>query len=210
MPSSLNLPGVFTEAIAEHLIVVQQLQNQEEQFERAAIRISDALLQGHKVLWCGNGGSAAEAQHLSAELMGRFRRNRRPLASLALTSDSSVITAIANDLGFEEVFERQVAALCAAGDVVVGLSTSGQSRNVGAALQKARALGAFTVVLTGQSPGGIATHADVCLHVASSDTARIQEAHLLCGHILCDWIELATCVAQAVENPERVARGGTR
>ena len=201
MPSSLNLPGLFADAVAEHLVIIQQLHAQEEQFERVAIRITDCLLQGHKVLWCGNDGSAAQAQHLAAELVGRVRRNRQPFPSLALTSDSSVLTAIANDWGFDEVFERQIIALCESADVVVGLSTSGNSRNVCRALAKAREIGAFTVGLTGDSGGRMAAHADVCLRIASSDTARIQEGHLLCGHILCEWVELVSCIAHVVENP---------
>ncbi len=160
--------------------------------------MTDCLLQGNKILWCGNGGSAAEAQHLAAELVGRFRSERRALPSIALTADTSVLTAIANDCGFAEVFDRQLEALCAPGDVVVGISTSGKSRNVCAALQRARELGAFTVAMTGETGGHLASYSDVCLRVASTDTARIQEGHLLLGHILCEWIELATCIDRAV------------
>ena len=198
MTTSLNLAGVFTDAITEHLATISQLDAQRDCFERAAMRMTDCLLQGHKILWCGNGGSAAAAQHLAAELVGRFRHDRRGLPSIALTTDTSVLTAIANDYGFGEVFERQVEALCVPGDVVVGISTSGKSKNVGAALEKARELGAFTVAMTGENSGRMAAHADVCLRVASSDTARVQEGHILFGHILCEWLELATCVSYAV------------
>jgi D-sedoheptulose 7-phosphate isomerase len=103
----LNLAGVFTDAIGEHLAIINRLDAQRDSFERAAIHLSDCLLQGHKVLWCGNGGSAAQAQHLAAELVGRFRSERRALPSIALTADTSVLTAIANDCGFAEVFDRQ-------------------------------------------------------------------------------------------------------
>jgi D-sedoheptulose 7-phosphate isomerase len=198
MPSSLNLSGVFADAIAEHLTVIHQLVSQEDSFERAAARITDCLLAGNKVLWCGNGGSAADSQHLAAELVGRLHRTRRAFPSIALTTDSSVLTAIANDWGYEEVFERQVEALCQPGDVLIGISTSGNSKNVCAALAKARELGAFTVAMTGRSGGRMAALADVCLRVSATDPARIQEAHILCGHILCEWIELATCITDAV------------
>src|SRR5271157_3258990 len=199
MTPSLNLASVFTDAITKHLAIISQLDAQKDCFERAAIRMTDCLLQGHKVLWCGNGGSAADAQHLAAELVGRFRSDRRALPSIALTADTSVLTAIANDCGFAEIFDRQLEALCVPGDVVVGISTSGKSRNVCAALERARELGAFTVAMTGETGGRIAGLADVCLRIASSDTARIQEGHILLGHILCEWVELATCINQAVE-----------
>ncbi|MGB7554061.1 MAG: D-sedoheptulose 7-phosphate isomerase [Candidatus Korobacteraceae bacterium] len=198
MPSSLNLAGVFSDAIADHLTIIRQLVAQEDLFERAAARITDCLLAGNKILWCGNGGSAADSQHLSAELVGRFRRTRRAFPSIALTTDTSILTAIANDWSYEEVFTRQIEALGQPGDVLVGISTSGNSKNVYAALAKARELGIFTVAMTGQSGGRMATVADVCLRVPSADPARIQEAHILCGHILCEWIELATCITHAV------------
>jgi D-sedoheptulose 7-phosphate isomerase len=198
MPSSLNLAGVFSDAISEHITIIRRLEAQQDVFERAAILITDALVGGNKVLWCGNGGSAADSQHLAAELVGRFRRRRSGLPSIALTTDTSILTAVANDFGYDEVFSRQVDALCQAGDVVVGISTSGNSKNVCAALQKAHQLKAFTVGLTGRNGGRMASLADVCIRVPSTDPARIQEAHILYGHILCEWIELATCVREAV------------
>jgi D-sedoheptulose 7-phosphate isomerase len=198
MPSTLNLAGVFTDALVEHISIIRRLQSQQDAFERAAAIITEALLRGNKVLWCGNGGSAADSQHLAAELVGRFRRPRGGLASIALTTDTSILTAVANDFGFDEVFKRQVDALCQRGDVVVGISTSGNSKNVCVALQKARQLGAHAVAMTGKSGGRMASVADVCIRVPSSDTARIQEAHILYGHILCEWIELATCITQVV------------
>src|SRR5579875_500573 len=149
MPSSLNLAGVFTDALSQHISIIRRLQAQEDAFERAAALITDCLLRGNKVLWCGNGGSAADSQHLAAELVGRFRRERRALHSIALTTDTSILTAIGNDYGYEHVFRRQVEALCAEGDVVVGLSTSGNSRNVCLALEAARSLGALTIAFTG-------------------------------------------------------------
>ena len=198
MTSSLNLSGVFMDAIADHLFTIQQLHEQQDCFERAAMHLTACLLRGNKVLWCGNGGSAAQAQHLAAELVGRFRRDRRAFASIALTTDSSVLTAVANDSGYEYVFARQIEALCVAGDVVVGISTSGKSPNVCAALERARERGAFAIAMTGKHGGRMANLADVSLRVPSQDAARIQEGHILCGHILCEWVELATCVNHAV------------
>jgi len=198
MPPSLNLAGVFSDAVREHLAIIRQLEVQQDAFERAAILITNALLSGNKIIWCGNGGSAADAQHLAAELVGHFRRPRSALASIALTTNTSVITAIANDFGFEEVFERQIDAMCQPGDVVVGISTSGNSRNVCAALRRARALEASTVAMTGKSGGKLAAFADICIRVPSTNPARVQEGHILCGHMLCEWIELATCVNHAV------------
>ena len=198
MPPSLNLAGVFSDAVREHLAIIRQLEVQQDAFERAAILITNALIAGRKIIWCGNGGSAADAQHLAAELVGHFRRPRSALASIALTTNSSVLTAIANDFGFDEVFERQIEAVCQPGDVVVGISTSGNSRNVCSALRRARALEASTVAMTGKSGGKLAAFADVCIRVPSANPARIQEGHILCGHMLCEWIEVATCVNHAV------------
>ncbi len=198
MSSSLNLAGLFTEAITEHLNTIIGLRSQEDMFECAAMHITDCLHAGFKVLWCGNGGSAADAQHMAAELVARFRRDRRGLPSIALTTDTSILTAIANDSGYDEVFARQVEALCDPGDVVVGISTSGNSRNVCAALREAREIGAFTIAMTGQSGGEMARLADLCLRVGSDDTARVQEGHLLFGHMLCEWVELATCLRPAL------------
>ena len=193
MPPSLNPSLVFQQAIAEHLSVIQALSAQQPVLERIAAEMTRAIFAGNKVLWCGNGGSAADSQHMAAELVGRFRRERRGLKSIALTTDTSLLTAIGNDYGFERVFQRQVEALCAEGDVVVGISTSGNSKNVCAALEAARKLGAFTVAFTGQDGGKLAEIADATLRIASKETARIQEGHILCGHILCDWIELSVC-----------------
>src|SRR3984893_13366071 len=158
-----------------------------------------ALIAGKKVLWCGNGGSAADSQHLAAELVGRFRRDRRGLASVALTTDTSVLTAIGDDYGYEEVCRRQVEALCVAGDVLVGISTSGKSKNVCLALEAAGALGAFTVAFTGEEGGAMGMIAHESLRIASKDTARIQEGHILCGHMLCEWVELNISEITSVE-----------
>ena len=187
---------VFEQAIAEHLAVVASLRGQQALLQRIAQEMTRAILARHKVLWCGNGGSAADSQHLAAELMGRFRRERCGFASLALTTDTSILTAVGNDYGFEKVFQRQVEALCTKGDVLVGISTSGSSRNVRAAMETGRQMGAFTVAFTGESGGVLGGIADITLRIPSNDTARIQEAHILCGHMICDWIEQSICEQQ--------------
>src|SRR5277367_943914 len=169
MNVSPNSSQIFDQAISEHIAVIQALSAQRQLLEQIAVKLSSVILSGNKVLWCGNGGSAADSQHLAAELVGRFRRERRGLASIALTTNTSILTAIGNDYGYEHVFRRQVEALCGPGDAVVGLSTSGNSPNVCAALEAARALGAFTVAFTGQSGGRAADIAEVALRIPSHD-----------------------------------------
>jgi len=199
MASSSILADVFHDALSEHLDIIRRLATEHEAFTRAATLLSRCLMRGNKILWCGNGGSAADAQHLAAELVGRFRRRRSPMASVALTTDTSVLTSIANDFGFEQVFERQVEALCHEGDALVGISTSGDSANVCAALHRARELDAFTIAMTGESGGHLAQCADVWLRVPSSDPARIQEGHILLGHMLCDCLDRDLCVEEQFE-----------
>jgi len=191
--------SIFDQAIAEHLRVIQALSAQQPLLRQIAVTMTDAVFAGRKVLWCGNGGSAADAQHLAAELVGRFRRERRGLASLALTTNTSILTAIGNDYGYEHVFRRQVEALCVPGDVVVGISTSGNSPNVCAALKSAQDMGASTVAFTGAGGGAAASVADYALCIPSKDTARIQEGHILCGHMLCDWIEQSVFEHESAE-----------
>ncbi|MGC2448218.1 MAG: D-sedoheptulose 7-phosphate isomerase [Candidatus Sulfotelmatobacter sp.] len=203
MSSVFDLTSIFSQAIDDHLAVIASLRDQQPLLERIAEGMTQAVLAGKKVLWCGNGGSAADSQHLAAELMGRFRRERCAVPSIALTTDTSVLTAVGNDYGYERVFQRQVEALCTKGDVLVGISTSGSSKNVCAALHTARQIGAFTVAFTGQSGGEISAIADVSLRIAAKDTARIQEAHILCGHMICDWIERAVCKREAEERVTR-------
>ena len=148
-----------------------------------------ALSNGKKVLFCGNGGSAADAQHLAAELLGKFKFHRRALPSVALNVNTSALTAIANDYEYDLVFERLVEALGNQGDVIVGISTSGNSKNVARALAKAREKGMKTVAFVGSKPGTIGPNADVCLCIPSDDTPRIQEAHITVGHIICGLTE---------------------
>jgi D-sedoheptulose 7-phosphate isomerase len=190
MASGPEIAEVFEKAIADHCEVVRRLDRQRNMLEAIARAMASALRSGGKVLWCGNGGSAADSQHMAAEIVGRFRRERRGLPSIALTTDTSILTAVANDYGFEKIFARQVEALGAPGDVLVGISTSGNSRNVIAALEAARAMGLVTVAFTGAGGGKLAALADHLFAVESTDTPRIQEAHILAGHMICDWIEL--------------------
>lgn len=154
-----------------------------------ADRIISCVRQGGKVLFCGNGGSAADAQHLAAEMVGRFGRDRPPLAAVALTTDTSVLTCLSNDYGFEDVFSRQVAAHGRKGDVLVGISTSGASENVLRAVHTARRLGLATLVLVGAKGGPLAAAADLTLQVPDENSQRIQEAHIAAGHIILDLLE---------------------
>jgi D-sedoheptulose 7-phosphate isomerase len=157
----------------------------------AADACIDALRRGHKILFAGNGGSAADAQHLAGELVSRFNYDRPGLAAFALTTDTSVLTAIGNDYGYERVFARQVEAVGVAGDVFVGISTSGRSPNIVAALQVARAKGLVTVGMTGRGGGRLPELCDHCLRTPSDDTPRIQEGHIAMGHTICWLIERA-------------------
>jgi D-sedoheptulose 7-phosphate isomerase len=148
-----------------------------------------ALAEGKKVLVMGNGGSAADAQHLAAEIVGRFKLERRALPAVALTTDTSILTAVGNDYGFDQIFSRQVEALAAPGDVVIGISTSGSSQNVHQALRLAAGLGCRTIGFLGKDGGTIKTLVDIALTVPGSDTPRIQEGHITLIHILCDLVE---------------------
>jgi D-sedoheptulose 7-phosphate isomerase len=151
--------------------------------------LAGAFRAGNKLLVMGNGGSAADAQHLAAEIVGRFKMERRALPAIALTTDSSILTAIGNDYGFDAVFTRQIEALAVPGDVVIGISTSGTSRNVSAALELARTRGCRTVGLLGRDGGTISGLVDLPLVVPSCETPRIQEGHITIIHIICDLLE---------------------
>jgi len=159
------------------------------QVMRAASSIVEALEAGGKVLAFGNGGSAGDAQHLVAELVGRFQKERAGFAALALTADTSLLTSVANDYGFERVFTRQIDALGAAGDVAFGISTSGVSPNVVAALEAARARGLRTIALTGRDGGKAGRVADVHINVPDDCTARVQEVHITLIHAICEIVE---------------------
>ncbi len=151
--------------------------------------IAGALKDGNKVLLFGNGGSAADAQHIAGEIVGRFKRERRALPAIALTTDTSILTAVGNDYGFESVFERQIEALCMPGDIAIGISTSGNSPNVIRGLMKAHDLGATTIAFTGRDGGKLVDIAHYSFVVPSYDTARIQECHITLGHVLCEIID---------------------
>ena len=156
---------------------------------RFAEACREAIAAGHTVYLMGNGGSACDCQHFAAELVGRFQKERRAMASVALTTDTSILTALANDYGYDAVFVRQVEALVKAGDVVVGITTSGNSPNILKALAKARELGAVTVGLTGRTGGQMKDLCDICIRIPADVTARIQEAHLLIEHMVCQRLE---------------------
>jgi D-sedoheptulose 7-phosphate isomerase len=155
----------------------------------AGARWVSCFREGGKVLFCGNGGSAADAQHLAAELSGRFYLNRPPLFAEALHVNTSYLTAVANDFGYDQVYARLVEGFGRPGDVLVALSTSGQSANIISALRQAKSVGVYTIGLTGRSGGDMAADCDLLLNVPSDDTPRIQEAHMLIGHILCEQVE---------------------
>jgi D-sedoheptulose 7-phosphate isomerase len=176
--------------LAEHTELVARTRAAvADEFARLVGMCSEALRSGHKLLFFGNGGSAADAQHLATEFVVRYGKNRPALAAIALTTDTSALTAIGNDFGFDELFARQVEALCRAGDVAIGISTSGNSENVIRALRAAKAAGAVTVAFTGQGGGRLAGHVDCSIFIPSKVTARIQEMHLMLGHVLCALLE---------------------
>jgi D-sedoheptulose 7-phosphate isomerase len=157
--------------------------------EDVATRCVDVYKKGHKTILAGNGGSAADAQHIAAELVGRYGFDRPSLPSLALTTDTSNLTAIGNDYGYDKVFSRQLEGMGQEGDLFIGISTSGNSANIITAFESAKAKGITTVALTGRDGGKMAQMADVAIIIPSNDTPRIQESHILIGHILCDIIE---------------------
>jgi D-sedoheptulose 7-phosphate isomerase len=157
--------------------------------EQVANVITNAYQDSKKVVLCGNGGSAADAQHIAGEFVGRFYKERRALPAIVLHGNTSVVTAIANDYGYDAVFTRQVEAHVVLGDVVIGISSSGNSSNVVQAIQKAKEIGAMTVGLTGERESALSQAADFCFRVPSTDTPRIQESHIMIGHIICYLVE---------------------
>ena len=157
--------------------------------EESALRCCEALRNDKKIIFAGNGGSAADAQHLAGELVNRFGFERPGLSAIALTTDTSVITSIANDYGFEKLFSRQIQAIGKKGDVLLAFSTSGNSANIIEGIKEAKKTGIITIGLTGRSGGKMEQFCDLCLKVPSEDTPRIQEAHILIGHIICSLIE---------------------
>jgi D-sedoheptulose 7-phosphate isomerase len=173
-------------AVLEETVRNQKYQDQIRQFSEIC---RNALKAGNKILFCGNGGSAAEAQHIAAEFVGRFKKERKALAAVSLTTDTSILTSIANDYSYDRVFARQVEALGESGDVLILLSTSGNSKNCLEACRSARSAGVTTVALTGAKGGALKELADHCFCVPSDVTSHIQEVHLVALHALCEMID---------------------
>ena len=160
-----------------------------ERIEAVADVMVQALKDGKRILWCGNGGSASDAQHLAAELSGRFYYDRPPLNSEAMHCNTSYLTAVANDYGYDLIYSRMIDGACKPGDVLVGISTSGNSTNICNAFRKAKELGVITIAMTGETGGKMKEMADYLLNVPSTDTPRIQESHIMIGHIICEIVE---------------------
>jgi D-sedoheptulose 7-phosphate isomerase len=190
-PSESLLEALIAQRIQAHIEITQQLAQQAPVCLKVAERLIEAFTNGKKALLCGNGGSAADAQHIAAEFVGKFYFDRPALPAEALTVNTSSLTAIGNDYSFDQVFSRQIEAFGNAGDVCIGISTSGNSRNVVEAFRAARRKDIITVALTGATGGDMATEADYCIRIPSTDTPRIQEHHILVGHIICELVEQA-------------------
>ena len=181
---------VIAREFEAHLKTIQAvIGTMEADLESASNLAVDVLKRGNKILLCGNGGSAADAQHIAAELTGRYKTERRGLPGIALTTDTSALTAISNDYGYAKVFDRQVEALANKGDLLIGISTSGNSSNIISALECAKALGCHTIGFSGRDGGAMNEVCDINLVVPSNDTPRIQEMHILLGHTLCQIVD---------------------
>ena len=181
--------STFKKNLAEHLELFSRIDPIALEIAAAADGIVDSLRAGKKLMLCGNGGSAADSQHIASELTGRFVKDRRPLAAMALSTDSSALTCISNDYSFEDVFYRQVLGLGCGGDCLLGISTSGNSRNVIKAIEVARTMGIKTIGLLGRDGGALRPLCDISIVVPSTTTARIQGAHIFVGHTLCGLVE---------------------
>ncbi|MFH1386542.1 MAG: D-sedoheptulose 7-phosphate isomerase [bacterium] len=185
-----KIKSELKESIKTKELVIETLLPQIEQAARLMI---EAIRTGHKIFFFGNGGSAADAQHLAAEFISRFLKERKSLPAIALTTDTSIITAISNDYNFSRIFARQLEGLAQAGDIAFGLSTSGNSANVLEGMKKAKELGCKTIGLLGSDGGTIALAVDLAITVASENTPRVQESHITIGHILCGLVEQEVC-----------------
>ncbi len=181
--------SLFQKNLAEQIALLQVIDSLDSVVKKAALLSVQSLQSGGKLMFCGNGGSAADCQHLAAELTGRFIKDRRPLAAIALSTDTSAITCISNDYSFDEVFARQIQGLGRAGDMLCAISTSGNSRNVIRAVEEARNAGMSVIGLLGHEGGALNELCDIAIVVPSKVTARIQESHILIGHTLCGLIE---------------------
>jgi D-sedoheptulose 7-phosphate isomerase len=185
--SEMNL---LRSSLREHLDAIQSLLDSKlDEIEKAGLLICETLRVGNKILICGNGGSAADAQHIAAELVGRYEQERRSFPAIALTTDTSALTAVSNDYGYEQVFARQVLGLAVAGDLLISISTSGNSPNVIKAAEQAKALGCKVIGLTGCTGEPLATHCDMAIVVPSNRTSRVQEAHITIGHLWCEMVD---------------------
>lgn len=178
-----------TAAINEHIRTMEMLKQHQETIAKIGRKVSDCINAGGRVFLFGNGGSAADSQHIAAELVGRYQKKRKGLPAVAFTTNTSVLTAIGNDFGYEFVFERQVESMVTPDDLVIGISTSGNSPNVINGIVAAKKIGAMTIGLTGANGGKLAEKADLTLKVPSDNTQRIQECHIMVGHIICDIVE---------------------
>ena len=180
----------LTNSLNEHLETVQKIiASHIPHIKLSGQMICEALTSGRKVLLCGNGGSAADAQHIAAELVGCYEKQRRSWPAIALTTDTSALTAVSNDLGYEEVFARQVVGLAQAGDVLVAISTSGKSKNVLRAVEAAKEVGCKTIALTGAAAEPLSSLCDLAVAVPSTRTSRIQEVHITVGHLWCEMVD---------------------
>lgn len=191
--ASIPESGEFIhKALNEHSEVVSELNSKHARhIHELAVLLVETLRAGNKIMLCGNGGSAADAQHIAAEIVGRFEINRRPLPAIALTTDTSALTAIGNDFGFQEIYSRQVSGLGRSGDALVCISTSGNSPNIVQAAKVAKSIGIAVVALTGRAESELSNLADVSIRVPSDKVARIQECHITVGHIVCSFIDEA-------------------
>ena len=192
-PKSESLTAAETllkRSLREHLDSIQALSDSKlTEIEEAGELICQTLSGAHKVLLCGNGGSAADAQHIAAELVGRYELQRRAFPAIALTTDTSALTALSNDYGYEEVFARQVQALATHGDLLIAISTSGKSPNVIRAVEQAKALGCKTIALTGADGEPLSSICDLAVSVPAQRTSRVQEAHITIGHLWCEMVD---------------------
>lgn len=186
----MEILDLINKELIEHQLVLSQvIETLDSKIAKAADLVVSTIQKGNKVLLFGNGGSAGDAQHIAAEFTGRFVKERRGLPAIALTTDTSALTAIGNDYGFDRVFERQVEALAKEGDLLIGISTSGNSPNVLKALSLGKELNCFTLGLSGRDGGKMNQYCDINIVVPSNTTARIQEMHILIGHLLCSVVD---------------------
>ena len=182
-------PSLFLQHVTEHQAVCELVKTLEHDVDQVCSVIVAAVKAGGKIMLCGNGGSASDSQHIAAEFIGRFTKDREPIAALALTTDTSVLTCVGNDYAFDQIFARQVQGLGRPADVLIAISTSGNSANVINAVKQAKKLGMTSIGLLGRDGGALAKECDLSLVIAHQQTARIQEMHILLGHIICHRVE---------------------